>query len=123
MAKYAQFITYKGKRMLFVNAAGLPEAECLVAFEELKQALIKEGKGVLVLVDMSKTTMTQKITNKAKEATAATMAMGIKDKPNAVVGLTGLQKAVAQLFGRGLHFSNSIEEAREWLVQEDDKKG
>ena len=99
--------------MLFVNAAGLPEAECLVAFEELKQALIKEGKGVLVLVDMSKTTMTQKITNKAKEATAATTAMGIKDKPNAVVGLTGLQKAVAQLFGRGLHFSNSIEEARE----------
>jgi hypothetical protein len=123
MAKYAQFITYKGKRMLFVNAAGLPEAECLVAFEELKQALIKEGKGVLVLVDMSNTTMTQKITNKAKEATAATTAMGIKDKPNAVVGLTGLQKAVAQLFGRGLHFSNSIEEAREWLVQEDDKKG
>jgi hypothetical protein len=121
MAKYAQFITYKGKRMLFVNAAGLPEAECLVAFEELKQALIKEGKGVLVLVDMSKTTMTQKITNKAKEATAATTAVGIKDKPNAVVGLTGLQKAVAQLFGRGLHFSNSIEEAREWLVQEDDK--
>ena len=47
MAKYAQFITYKGKRMLFVNAAGLPEAECLVAFEELKQALIKEGLSLI----------------------------------------------------------------------------
>ena len=121
MGKYAHFITHKGKRILFVNAAGLPEAECLVAFEEMKQALIKEGKGVLVLVDMSNITMTQKITNKAKEATAATTAIGIKDKPNAVVGLTGLQKAVAQLFGRGLHFSNSIDEAKDWLVREDDK--
>jgi hypothetical protein len=121
MAEYAQFITYKGKRILFVNAAGLPEAECLVAFEEMKQALLKEGKGVLVLVDMSGIEMTTAVVNKAKEATAATKAIGIKDKPNAVVGLTRLQKAVAQLFGRGVHFVDTVEEGREWLVKEDDK--
>lgn len=123
MAKYAQFITYKGKRMLFVNAAGLPEAECLVAFDEMKEALVREGKGVLVLVDMSGLEMTKAIVNKAKEATAVTKAMGIKDKPNAVVGLTGLQKAVAQLFGRGINFVDTVEEGRERLVKEDDKKG
>lgn len=122
MAKYAQFITYKGKRMLFVNAAGLPEAECLVAFEEMKEALVKEGKGVLVLVDVSGLEMTTAIVNKAKEATAVTKAMGIKDKPNAVVGLTGLQKAVAQLFGRGINFVDTVEEGKERLVKEDDKK-
>jgi hypothetical protein len=122
MAKYAQFITYKGKRMLFVNAAGLPEAECLVAFEEMKEALIKEGKGVLVLVDLSGLEMTTALVNKAKEATAVTKAMGIKDKPNAVVGLTGLQKAVAQLFGRGINFVDTVEEGKERLVKEDDKK-
>jgi hypothetical protein len=122
MAKYAQFITHKGKRILFVNAAGLPEAECLIAFEEMKQALLKEGKGVLVLVDMSNTTMTTNTTNKAKEVTAATKAAGIKDKPSAAVGLTGLQKAVAQLFARGTHWTDSIENAKEWLVKEDDKR-
>jgi hypothetical protein len=121
MAKYAQFITYKGKRILFVNAAGLPETECLVAFDEMKQALLTEGKGVLVLVDMSRIEMTTAVVNKAKEATAATKAIGIKDKPNAVVGLTRLQKAVAQLFGRGIHFVDTVEEGREWLVKEDDK--
>jgi hypothetical protein len=121
MAKYAQFITYKGKRILFVNAAGLPETECLVAFDEMKQALLTEGKGVLVLVDMSRIEMTTAVVNKAKEATAATKAIGIKDKPNAVVGLTRLQKAVAQLFGRGVHFVDTVEEGREWLVKEDDK--
>jgi hypothetical protein len=123
MAKYAQFITYKGKRMLFVNAAGLPEAECLVAFDEMKEALVREGKGVLVPVDMSGLEMTKAIVNKAKEATAVTKAMGIKDKPNAVVGLTGLQKAVAQLFGRGINFVDTVEEGKERLVKEDDKKG
>lgn len=121
MAKYAQFITHKGKRILFVNAARLPEAECLVAFEEMKEALVKEGKGVLVLVDVSGLEMTTAIVNKAKEATAATKAMGIKDKPNAVVGLTGLQKAVAQLFGRGINFVDSVEEGKERLLKEDDK--
>jgi len=123
MAKYAQFITYKGKRILFVNAAGLPEAECLEAFEEMKQALLKEGKGVLVLVDMSgMEKMTTAVVNKAKEATAATKAIGIKDKPNAVVGLSGLQKAVAQLFGRAINFVDTVEEGKERLVREDDRK-
>ena len=122
MGKYAQFITHKGKRILFVNAAGLPEAECLAAFEEMKQALLKEGKGILVLVDMSHLEMTTAVVNKAKEVTAATKAVGIEDKPSAAVGLSGLQKAVAQLFARGTHGTATIEEAKEWLVKEDDKR-
>jgi len=122
MGKYAQFITHKGKRILLVNAARLPEEECLEAFEEMKQAILKEGKGVLVLVDMSGLEMTTAIVNKAKEATAATKAAGIRDKPNAVVGLTGLQKAVAQLFGRGINFVDTVEEGKERLVKEDDKR-
>jgi hypothetical protein len=122
MGKYARFITHKGKRILFVNAAGLPEAECLVAFEEMKQALLKEGTGILVLVDMSHLEMTTAVVNKAKEVTAATKAVGIEDKPSAAVGLTGLQKAVAQLFARGTHWTATIDEAKEWLVKEDDKR-
>ena len=78
--------------------------------------------GVLVLVDVSHMQMTKALVNKAKEAAAAAKAVGIKDKPNAVVGLTGLQKAVAQLFGREIHFANTVDEAKEWLVKEDDKR-
>jgi len=39
-----------------------------------------------------------------------------------VVGLTGLQKAVAQLFGRGVHFVDTVEEGKEWAVKEDNKR-
>jgi hypothetical protein len=122
MGKYAQWITHKGKRILFVNGAGLPEAECLIAFEEMKHAILKEGTGVLVLVDVTHLKMTKALVDKAKEATTATKAIGIKDKPNAVVGLTGVQKAVAQLFGREIHFADTVDQAKEWLVKEDDKR-
>lgn len=121
MGKYVQWTTYKGKRMLFLNAKGLREAEYMAAMEEMKQELLKERDGTLVLVDATKTEMTTLTTNKAKEVAAATKAKGIPDRPSVVVGLTGLQRAVAQLFGRGIHFSSTVEEAKEWLVKEDNK--
>jgi hypothetical protein len=121
MGKYVQWITHKNKKILFLNAKGLREAEYMVAQEELKQELLKERKAALVLVDATGTEMTTKTTNKAKEVAAANKAEGIPDGPSVVVGLTGLQKAVAQLFGRGVHFSSTIEEAKDWLVKEDDK--
>jgi hypothetical protein len=122
MGKYVQWTTHKGKRLLFLNAKGLREAEYIVAMEEMRQALLKERDGTLVLVDATGTEMTTQTTNRAKEIAAATKAKGIPDRPSVVVGLTGLQRAVAQLFGRGIHFSGTIEEAKEWLVKEDDKR-
>lgn len=122
MAEHVQFITHKEKRILYVNCAGLGEADCVKAFEEMKQALLQEGKGVLVLADVTHVKMTKAVIDKAKETVYAAKAIGIKDKPNAVVGLTGLQKAVAQLFGsRRMGFADTVEEGREWLVAEDDK--
>ena len=122
MGEHMQWVTHKGKRILFVNCARLGEAEILASFEEMKQELLKERTGPMVLIDISDIDMTTALIGKAKELTAATKEAGIKDGPNAIVGLTGLQKAVAQLFGRGVHFADSVGEAKEWLVREDNKR-
>ena len=122
MGEHIQWVTHKGKRILFVNCARLSEAEILASFEEMKQELLKERTGPMVLIDISDIDMTTALIGKAKELTAATKDAGIKDGPNAIVGLTGLQKAVAQLFGRGVHFADSVGEAKEWLVKEDNKR-
>lgn len=124
MGKYTQFITYKGKRILFVSAPGLPEAEVIAALEEMKEELLREGGVVAppVMVDISGIEMTTKIIDKAKESAAATKERGIVDGPSAVAGLSGLQKAVAQLFGRGVHFGNTVEECRGWLITEAKKR-
>ena len=122
MGKYVQWVEHKGVRILFMNGKGLAEAENFEAQEELKQELLKDRSSPPVLVDLSNTTMTQKTSSKSKEVAAATKTAGLPDGPTAVVGLNKLQKAVAQLFSRGSHFFDSIEEAKEWLVKEENKR-
>jgi hypothetical protein len=122
MGKYVQWVTHKGVRMVFMNGKGLAEAENLAAQEELKQELLRDRSSSPVLVDLSNTAMTQNTSNKSKEVAVATKAAGIPDGPTAVVGLNRLQKAVAQLFGRGAHYFDSIEQAKDWLVKEEDKR-
>ena len=88
----------------------------------MKQALVEEGQGVLVLADVTHVKMTKAVIDKAKATVDATKAIGIKDKPNAVVGLTGLQKAVIALFGsKRMGFVDTVDQGKEWLVTEDDK--
>ena len=121
VGKYTHWITHKGKRMLLVNGPGLSEAQYLEAMEEMKQDILKEKAGALVLVNVSGIEMTKAVINKSKEVVNATKEAGIPDRPNVVVGLNKLQKAVAQLFGRGVHFVDTVEQGKEWLVKEDDK--
>jgi len=122
VGKYTQWTTHKQKRMLFVNGPGLSEAQYIEAMEEMKREILKEKDGVLVLVDVTGIEMSKAVINKSKEVVNATKEAGIPDRPNVVVGLTGLQRAVAQLFGRGVHFVDTVEQGKEWLAKEDDKR-
>jgi hypothetical protein len=117
-----KWITYKGKRILTVELARQGEAEIIAGLEEMKQELLRDRTGPLLLIDISGIDMTTAVINKAKELTAVTKNEGIPDGPNVIVGLTGLQKAVAQLFARGVHFCDNVGEAKEWLVKEDNKR-
>ncbi len=121
MGKYVEWTTYKGKRILFLNAAGLSDKEYMAGQDELKNEIIKEGRPSMVLVDATKTQMSAAVVKKAKEVAAATKDAGVQDGPSAIVGLTGIQRATAQLFSRGMHFSSSLDEARDWLLKEDDR--
>jgi len=122
LARYAQWIEHKGRRILFINGPGLNEAQYIEAMEEMKQEILKEKDGALVLVNVSGIDMTKAVVDKSKEVVNATKKAGIPDRANVVVGLTGLQKAVAQLFGRGVHFVDTVEEGKEVLVKEDNRR-
>jgi len=122
MGKHVQWIEHKGVRILFLDGKGLPEAENFEAQEELKQGLLKDRSSPPVLVDLSNTVMTQKTSGKSKEVAAATKAEGLPDGPSAIVGLNKLQKAVAQLFGRGARYFDNLDQAKEWLVKEENKR-
>ena len=121
MARYAQWITHKGVRILFLNGRGLPEAEYVAALDEVTQEILNSRSSPPMLFDLGNTAMTPKTTQKAKEMDAALKAAGITDGPGAVVGLSKLAKMVAQVFGRKTHYFDTIDEAKEWLVSESKK--
>jgi hypothetical protein len=121
MGKYTQTITYKGKRMYVVNMAGLSEGECLKAFEEYKEAFIKESD-IPAVIDMSDVKMTSAIFNKAREVQSATQAVASERQDAAVIGLSSLQRAVAQMFAKGVCYAVTQDQGKEWLVKEDQKR-
>lgn len=122
MAKYVQWITHKGKRMLFVNCAGLKEAEYLKALQEYQQAMLQQRSATLVLVDLTRTEITTATMNRAKEMTSAVQAAGVPFGPNAVVGMSKVMKSVASLSARQVHFADTVEEGKEWLALQDEKR-
>lgn len=126
MGKHVSRITHKGKEILLLDARGLQEEEYLAAWDDMERELLKNRKGSPVLVDATGAAMTTAIVNRAKKMAAAGESAGIPDIGSAFVGLSGLQKSTAQLIAKGMrlnvHFSASAEEAKDWLVKQDDKK-
>ena len=124
MGKYVQWITHKGTRILFVNAAGLREAEYIAALEEMKLELLKGRKAPPVLIDLTKWEMTAASIDKAKDVTASLKKAGVPFGPNALVGMSGLQKSVAALSVKyGVCYASNMEDAKEWLVKEEKRRG
>ncbi len=118
MAKYVQWITHRGVKMRFMNAKGLPEAEYVAAFGELRDEILKEEHSSPVLVDLSNTSMTKKVRDAAKEVAEASKKTGLTHSPSAIVGLSMLSKMVAQLLEPGTHYAESIDEAKDWLADQ-----
>ena len=128
MGRYTQWITYRDKQILRVDCQDLNEPEFLQAMDEMYAELLKSppnGVGVLTLMNPSKTRMTNAMTAKAREVTAALTAQGIQQKPSALVGLNGLLRSIAGLINRragtkdNMYYADTEADAKEWLVQQD----
>jgi hypothetical protein len=124
MGKHVRWITHKGKRILVVNAAGLREAEYIAALEEMRQELRRDRTGPPVLIDLSQWEMTAAAINKAKEVSSSLKSEGVPFGPNALVGMSGLQKSVADLSVKHkVYYAVTVDEAKEWLVKQEEKGG
>ncbi len=122
MGQYVQWVTYKGVKILFLNGGGLEEKQYLAALDDLQQELLRDRSSPPVLLDLTRTAMTTSIASRAKKLAEATKSEGLPDAPCAVVGLSKLAKSVAQLFGRGARYFDTLEEGREYLASEAGKR-
>ena len=119
MARYVRWITHKGVKILFVDGKGLPESEYLSALEEMQQQILEARSFPPTLIDQTDLSPTRKTTDKTKAVEAAFNAAGIPEGFTAVVGLTPVAKKVAEILQRGkMHYFDTVDQAKEWLVSE-----
>jgi hypothetical protein len=125
MEKRVYWIEHKGKKILYVDYSGLRDEEAyLQVVDEFEREMLKQPAGLRfrTIVNVTDSVLTPRITQRNKEVAARSKARGIPDSPTALVGLTGLKMAVVQamqFLRPDLHPANSIEEAKEWLVQQE----
>ena len=118
MEKHLRRISHGGKEILFVDFANTSEQESLAAWDELKEALVKERGAILALIDARNTKMSLDILNKARDV-AGTL-KSIPGTRVAFVGMSTLQKSAAQIHAGAIHlkvhFPATLEEGKDWLV-------
>lgn len=112
------FITHKGKEILFLDYAGSGPADILAIIDEGKKAVSsRPEKAVMTLSDFTDVRFDESTSSAIKEFTA-------HNKPyvraGAVVGVTGLKRiifeAAMKFSGRRLSTFSTIDEAKDWLA-------
>jgi hypothetical protein len=124
MGTVLQWLEHRGHRILLADFSNIrDEEEYLRAFDEMEEEVRahSEGRRVPAIVDVTDSVLSTAITERARAMMAALKEEGIPDSPTAMVGMTGLQKAVVhalQFFRRDIYVAESIEDAKEWLVKQ-----
>ncbi len=118
-----QFITHKGKEILQLNFTDCRIDDALLVIEAAKKVIRTAPKGsLLTLTDVTNMRFDENVTAQMKAFTA-------HNKPfvraAAVVGITGVKRIIFEaviLFSqRALQACDTLEEAKEWLVETDHK--
>jgi len=111
------WIRHRGKRILHVDHSTLSEEEHQEIIDLAIKAMIElpEGSELLDIADFTGTPVTQAKRRKLKEL--AIVRQRLKGT-TVVVGLSGFGKAMAGLLNPGMKYLDSVEEAKEWLVEQ-----
>lgn len=128
MGKRVQWIEYQGERIIFCDYTNIQhEEEFLRGIEEMGAKVLKEEPGtfILMLIDVTGSLVTAKVTEKARAVAAAARARGIPSSPTAIVGVSGpAKKAIVlamQFLRPDLHTTESIAAAKDWLISRVEK--
>jgi hypothetical protein len=116
-------ITHKGKTIFCLDVEGLQVKDKTLfrtSIEEAKEKIRKAPpKSLLVITHVKNTGFDTEIANIMKEYASHNTPYV---KASAVVGVSGMQKiiltAIKTLTGRDFHVTETIEEAKEWLVKQ-----
>jgi hypothetical protein len=118
----SKWVTWKGQRILYQEFSGFGrDAEALEREVDLVDAeIVKQAPGsILALADLNGTVTSSAVVELFKRSASVTKPFVAKQ---AVIGVGGVQKFLAQMVarasGQALQLFNSREEAMDWLAGE-----
>ena len=117
----ASFITHKDKQILYNDVSGIKGVEeSLAVFDKTeKMVRTQPEKSVLLLTNVTDTHYNIEATNGLKKMSNAITPY---IKASAAVGVSGIKRIVWQsltkMTGRKIRIFNTIEEAKDWLVEQ-----
>jgi hypothetical protein len=123
MGNRVQWIEHRGERVLFCDYSNIDdEDEFTRAIVETETEVLKQAPGtlILMLIDVTGSRVTSKVTGRARELSAAARIREIPSSPTAIVGVSGpAQKAIVaamQFLRPDLRTAESVAAAKDWLV-------
>ncbi|MCV9387780.1 hypothetical protein [Reichenbachiella ulvae] len=118
-SKRIHLLTHKGKKIYYFDFSGLRADEhpwiMDLAFE---LAIKQEEKTLRYISNVANTRLNIESKNKAKAFYAKLAGLGFQIKA-ATIGLTAWQRLIVSTIDRKMFFSNDLEKAKEYLVNED----
>ena len=114
MGQYVEVMTYQGKEIVYVNLAGLDEANQLKALNELDQ-VFSQKNNILAVSNIENTTTTPAVKDKAESNYKKHQH---KIKAEALIGVSGIKKIIAQGVKKDIYFAKSLDDAKNWLVRQ-----
>jgi hypothetical protein len=119
MVEKIRFITYEGKNILHLDFSHCKAEEILNTITEAKKVIATHPEqSLLTLTDVTDARFNDAVTQEMKSFTAHNLPYV---RAGAVVGVTGLKRiifqAVIAFSGRKLSTFDSIEKAKQWLVE------
>jgi len=119
MEEKIRFITYEGKNILHLDFSNCKAEEILNTITKAKKVIATQPeRSLLTLTDVTDARFNDTVTQEMKAFTAHNRPYV---RAGAVVGVTGLKRiifqAVIAFSGRKLSTFDSVEKAKQWLVE------
>jgi len=115
----AEWITHKGKKIIYINYADLKSDEMVKLVEKATQMIVDtKVNDNLVLTDVNNAVVSEEFMEAAKKNSKISLPLS---KKSAIVGVTGMKKILLVTINR---FSakprvpfDDLEKAKDWLVE------
>ncbi len=120
-----EWLEHEGRKILYVDSSNLEGEEMIKLIDDARSQivmdLIKDKKTVLVIYNVEGVVLSSNVLKAAKNIYKKFPEVR-KNTILAVIGYSGMGKAIGQTLVRNLFFADSIKEAKELLYKKANKK-